>query len=208
MATSGNVTLYAKWINTSVKNPFTLKDVTKNISKKKQSVNIRQLIGNADADTGFSYTLNTKNVQNAKGISISAQGVLTIPKKAAGIITVTVTSKKTTKYIETSQSLNVYVAPSKVKKVKAVSANKKGSVKITWKLSEFADGYEIKCSSDSKFPKGKKTKTVKVGKKADSYVMNGMDSGKKCFVQIRAYKKIGKTIIYSEITKGNLKKVK
>lgn len=204
----GEVTLYAKWKKNKVSNPFTVSDVTQNISKKSQTINLYTAMGNIPSGTSFKYKVNVDDAKNTNGIAISGNGVLSVPAKAYGTIKITVTAEENADYVATTREISVTLIPDKVKGLKVAGAGKKGSVKISWKANDLADGYEVKCSASSSFPKGKKTKTAKVGKKATSCVIKGMSVGKKCYVQIRAYKKVGKTTFYSPITKGSLKKVK
>jgi len=86
----------------------------------------------------------------------------------------------------------------KVTKVKA--AKKKMTVSL--KKNTKVDGYQIQYSTSKKFKKGKNTKTVKI-KKATTVkkVIKKLKSGKKYYIRVRAFKKIGKKTQYSKWAK-------
>ena len=83
------------------------------------------------------------------------------------------------------------------KKVSLSKANstKKKQLKATWKKVNGAEGYQVQYSLKSNF-KGKKTLTIKGGKKTSATIKK-LKSGKKYYVRVRAYKKIGGKTVYT-----------
>lgn len=199
----GEVTLYAKWKKIPVENPFETVDVTKDISKKKISIKVNSLVGGNTGGAQIAYALNGNY---GKNVTLdSKKGTITIKAKYAGIINVTITSQATADYIETTKAAVITIAPSKVKGLKAKADSKAKCVKLTWKASSFADGYEIKYSQNKDFSNAK-TKTVK--KSGLSYTITKLKSKQPCYVQVRAYKKVKGGKVYSAIVNATVKKVK
>lgn len=62
-------------------------------------------------------------------------------------------------------------------------------------------GYEIQLATNSKFTKNKKNVTVK-GYDSTSKKVTGLKGGKKYYVRIRTYKKVGGTTYYSPWSKA------
>ena len=58
-----------------------------------------------------------------------------------------------------------------------------GKIKVKWKKVSGADGYEIVWSDNKKFKRAEKKSTLKTG-----YTIKKVDTGKKCYVKVRAYK--------------------
>lgn len=82
-------------------------------------------------------------------------------------------------------------------KTKIKSGKKKGKkLTLKWSKVKGVSGYEIKYSNSSKFKKAK-TKKVKGCK-----VTLKLKNKKKYYVKIRAYKKVGKQIVYGKYTKS------
>ena len=87
-----------------------------------------------------------------------------------------------------------------------IISKKKKTVKVTWKKVSGAAGYQVQYALKSNL-KGKKTLTVKGGKKTSGTIKK-LKSGKKYYVLVRAYKKIGSQNIYSGFSKTKSIKVK
>ncbi len=92
-----------------------------------------------------------------------------------------------------TESFNIVPGKVTIKKGKRTAQKRKLS--LTWKKVKGATNYEITYSYSSKFKKSKK-KTVKRCK-----VTLKLTSSKKCYVKIRAYKKVGKTKYYGAMSK-------
>ena len=104
------------------------------------------------------------------------------------------------KYIQAIIEIKV---PKAVKGLKVNSAKK--SLKLSWKKSSDASGYEIQYSLNRKFKNLKKI-TIKKASKT-KYTIKGLKKKKNYYVRIRAYKKIGSAKMYSNWKKA-LKKTK
>ncbi|HCT92525.1 MAG TPA: hypothetical protein DF613_14280 [Lachnospiraceae bacterium] len=87
-----------------------------------------------------------------------------------------------------------------------VAGTKKKTAKATWKKVSGATGYQIQYALKSNF-KGKKTVTVKGGKKTSGTIKK-LKSGKKYYVRVRAYKKIGSQNAYTKFSSTKSVKVK
>ena len=107
----------------------------------------------------------------------------------AGVAKVTVTG--TGNYTGT-RTKTFKIAPKKMS-IKKVTAGKK-LFKVTWNKNTSNSGYQIQYSTKKNFSKAS-TKTVS-GSKAASYTAKKLSSGKKYYVRIRAYKKVGSVKIY------------
>lgn len=88
-----------------------------------------------------------------------------------------------------------------LKKVKAAG---KGKMKITWKRSSDAGGYQIQYAMNKKFTK--KKKAVTAAAKSSSKVIKGLKAKKTYYVRIRAFKKQNGKKIYGKWS--SVKKVK
>lgn len=99
----------------------------------------------------------------------------------------------------------VLVAQKKIAKLGAPSISKltagKKQFKATWKSVKSIDGYQIQCSTSSKFKSGNKTVTVK-GYKSASTTVKKLKAKKKYYVRIRAYKTINGKKQYSSWSKA------
>lgn len=83
----------------------------------------------------------------------------------------------------------------------SVTVKKSGEkIKVTWKKKLKVTGLQIQCSSSKKFA-AKKTKTYKVRYNKKSKQFKTVKEGKKCYVRVRAYKKINGRTYYSKWTK-------
>ncbi len=74
----------------------------------------------------------------------------------------------------------------------------KNSIRVTWKKSEVADGYEVNWGLKKTF-KGAKKKNVK--KDNYSLVVKRLKKNKKYFVRVRAYKKVSGKKVYTKWSK-------
>jgi uncharacterized protein YjdB len=129
--------------------------------------------GSKKLSSGTDYTITAKN------------------NVTAGIGTLTITGKG--KYGGT-KSVKFKIAPKKVTGVKLANAKTK-QLKATWTKDSNATGYQVILARNSKFTIGKKT--VKITKNGTtSKLYTGLSKGKTYYVKVRAYKKVGSTIIW------------
>ncbi len=85
--------------------------------------------------------------------------------------------------------------------LKDLRSKKKKEVIAEWKKVSGATGYEVQYSTSKKFTK-KATKTVKIKKnKTVKTYLKKLTSKKKYYVRVRAYKTVGKTIVYGAYSK-------
>ncbi len=85
----------------------------------------------------------------------------------------------------------------KAKKAAAVKWKKQAAKMSTSRIT----GYQIQLATDSKFTKNKKTVNVK-GYSKSSKKVTGLKGGKKYWVRIRTYKKVGSATYYSAWSKA------
>lgn len=148
------------------------------------------------AKTSCSY-----KTSNSKVATVSSKGKVTI--KGTGKATITITAKATTNYKSATKKVTIYAVPAKLK-TPAVTAGRK-SLTMKWSKDSKADGYQIQYSTSSKF---KKATTVTFSKKTVKKTIKKLKKGKKYYVRIRAYKKIGNKKYYGTWSKVKNVKVK
>lgn len=145
-----------------------------------------------------SCTYKTSNEKIAK---VNSNGKVTI--KGTGKATITVTAKATENYKSATKKITIYAVPAKMK-TPTVKAGRK-SLSVKWSKDSKADGYQIQYSTSSKF---KKAKTVSCSKKTVKKTIKKLKKGKKYYVRIRAYRKIGNKKYYGTYSKVKSVKVK
>lgn len=143
----------------------------------------------------------TYKSSNSKIATVNSKGKVTI--KGTGKATITITAKATANYKSAAKKVTIYAVPAKMK-TPAVKAGKK-SLTVKWSRDSKADGYQIQYSTSSKF---KKATTVTCSKKTVKKTIKKLKKGKKYYVRIRAYKKIGSKKYYGNYSKGKSVKVK
>lgn len=165
-----------------------LKNKTWTGKKIKQKLTVK--LGGKTLKEGVDYTLTYKNNKNV------------------GKATVTITGKG--KYRDATVK-TFKINPKKIKKLKSVKAGK-GFITIKWKKlkkkmsKKRITGYQIYVSTSKKFKKAKKIKVKKY--KKQSCKVKKLKSGKKYYVKIRTYMKVGKVTYYSAWSKVKKVKVK
>ena len=178
-------------------NVITAKEITKNASTKKQSANIG---ASAYESANLMYTSNNKSVK------VSRQGKITISRKFVGSAVITIKAGGTQNYNETSKKNTVTVKPLGTKISKASNTLKR-KVTVKWKKKTSISGYAIQYSTDKKFKAGVKTVNVNGAKKSQK-VLSKLKKGKKYYIRIATYKKVGKVKYYSSWSRVKSVKVK
>lgn len=178
-------------------NVITAKEITKNASTKKQSANIG---ASAYESANLMYTSNNKSVK------VSRQGKITISRKFVGSAVITIKAGGTQNYNETSKKITVTVKPLGTKISKASNTLKR-KVTVKWKKKTSISGYAIQYSTDKKFKAGVKTVNVNGAKKSQK-VLSKLKKGKKYYIRIATYKKVGKVKYYSSWSRVKSVKVK
>lgn len=104
------------------------------------------------------------------------------------------------------QTITLYaqwkVQAPKIKKIKKLSAN---TIKLTFKKSKKAAGYQIEYAKNKAFTD---SKTVSVKKKATAKEVSGFTPGTTYYIRMRGYVKSGGKKIYGEWTKAKKVKMK
>ena len=178
-------------------NVITAKEITKNASTKKQSANIG---ASAYESANLMYTSNNKSVK------VSRQGKITISRKFVGSAVITIKASGTQNYNEISKKITVTVKPLGTKISKASNTLKR-KVTVKWKKKTSISGYAIQYSTDKKFKAGVKTVNVNGAKKSQK-VLSKLKKGKKYYIRIATYKKVGKVKYYSSWSSVKSVKVK
>lgn len=173
------------WAIVPAANPITVKNVTKTMSTKAQTV---KLGAKAKENAKLSYKSSSKSVK------VDKNGKVTIAKNFVGKATITITSKATKNYKATTKKVTVTVNPAKVK-LTGVKNYKGKKLKAYWKKNTKVTGYQIQYSTSSKF-KSAKTVTVK-GYKSTSKTITKLTKNKKYYVRVRTYKTVSKVNYYS-----------
>ncbi len=149
-----------------------------------------------------SFKLDTKALagtityksSDSKNVSVSKDGKVTIKKGFIGKATITATVAESMNYKGTSFKTTVTVNPGKASISKLKSSSKK-TMNITWKKVSGITGYEVQYSTDKKFNKSVKIKTISKASTI-SLKVTKLKSSKKYYVRVREYKKVGKTKFY------------
>ena len=183
----------------SAKSDNTIKasDITKNVSKKAQTVNIK-----ASTLGGAKLTYSSDN----KSVKVNAGGKITIVKNFTGKAVITITAAETAKYKRISAKITVTVRPIGTSLTKLTN-NAKGKLKIRWKRNKSVTGYMIQYSTDKNFRKSVKTVNIRKNKKT-STTLAKLKKGKTYYVRIATYKKSGGKICssWSKVKKIRIKK--
>lgn len=183
----------------SAKSDNTIKafDITKNVSKKAQTVNIK-----ASTLGGAKLTYSSGN----KSVKVNAGGKITIAKNFTGKAVITITAAETAKYRRTSAKITVTVRPTGTSLTKLTN-NAKGKLKIRWKRNKSVTGYMIQYSIDKNFRKSVKTVNIRKNK-TTSTILAKLKKGKTYYVRIATYKKSGGKICssWSKVKKIRIKK--
>ena len=183
----------------SAKSDNTIKasDITKNVSKKAQTVNIK-----ASTLGGAKLTYSSGN----KSVKVNAGGKITIAKNFTGKAVITITAAETAKYKRSSAKITVTVRPIGTSLTKLTN-NAKGKLKIRWKRNKSVTGYMIQYSIDKNFRKSVKTVNIRKNK-TTSATLSKLKKGKTYYVRIATYKKSGGKICssWSKVKKIRIKK--
>ncbi|MBO5485008.1 MAG: cellulase family glycosylhydrolase [Lachnospiraceae bacterium] len=178
--------------------------------KAEQTITVASSLSKAIGSKAFNLGAKTSGdgqlsyaSSDTKVAAVDASGKVTV--KNYGVTNITITAAATAAYNEAKAVCVLKVVPKamKISKVKALKGKK---MKVTWKQNKKITGYQLQYSQDAKFKK--KAKAVSITKnKTTSKVIKGLKKGK-YYVRIRAYKKVGKTKLYSSYSKAKKVTVK
>ena len=145
----------------------------------------------------------TYQSSNKKAVEVSSGGRVKI--KGYGTAIITIHASQTPEYKAASKQINIEVIPKTIK-LKKVSSPGSRRISINWKKGKKIKGYELYISSSKTF----KSNTFRraFGRSKTNTALIGLKSGKKYYVKIRSYAKVGKKKYYSEWSKVKQVKIK
>ena len=123
-----------------------------------------------------------------------------------GKATITVKAAETDMYKPATKKITIVVNPSNVS-VDRVVCTGKGTLKVEWNVDSYdGHGYQIQYATNKKFTAGKKQITVK-DKYASEKKIKKLKKGKKYYIKVRSYVKVGGKTYYSKWSNVMSKKV-
>ncbi|MEY8461486.1 BspA family leucine-rich repeat surface protein [Eggerthellaceae bacterium 24-137] len=175
--------------------PSTLPSTKPSLAQAKITIKDHAYTGKTLKPTSITVKLNGKTLRKNIDYTVSCKG-----GKKVGSYKVTITGKGS---YTGSKAATFKIVP-KGTSLSKVKRAKKGFT-VTWKKQrKETTGYQIRYTT-SKTLKGAKVKTVK-GTSKDSLKVSKLRGGKKYYVQIRTYKKIGGKTYYSTWSKAKAAK--
>lgn len=164
-------------------------------TQKIKASNIKKTLGSSafslsnvtleKGDGALSYASSDKSVA-----TVSKNGKVTIKK--IGKTTLTITAAQTANYKKTTKKITLTVVPKSVKITKAVSKYKT-NLSVFWSAGSSITAYQIQYSQKASFSNA----TTKTVSNRTYQTFSGLSKGKKYYVRIRAYKKVGTATYYS-----------
>lgn len=158
-----------------------------------------------------SFTLKAKG-QGSITYKSSNTKVVTVGKtsgkvsiKGFGKATITVTAAGNSKYYSGTKKITISVVPKK-ESISDLKSSKKKTLTVNWKKDSKATGYQMQYATNKNFSKAK-TVAVK-SYKTTGKTLTGLTGGKKYYVRVRAFKKVGKTTLYGSWSSVKTKTVK
>ena len=144
----------------------------------------------------FTYT------SEEEAVTVSEDGVVTIPAEYVGVVKVTVTARMPDGVSSESKTVKINVEPRRVVTF-SVKAEGKSQVGVKWKKANKVDGFQIVYQCNGK----KKTLNVNKGT-ATSAKLKGLKKGKTCTVRIRSFAKVNGTTLWAGWSSSRSVKVK
>lgn len=154
---------------------------------------------NLKAKTSGDGKLSYKS-SNKKVATVSSIGEVRI--KGCGKATITIKASKTSECLSATKKITIIVKPGKIK-LKTKKLYKKGNkycIKQYFVKQKNCDGYESQMSPKKNFPKVY-TKPKYIRKTKNYAYRSSLYSGRKLYIKIRSYKKIGKKTYYGKWSK-------
>lgn len=184
---------------------FTIKKANATISAK----NITKTIGaknfgfGASVNSGAALSYKSSNTKVIKVVKGKAQIV------KAGTSKITITAAATANYNAATKTIKIKVNSLKQVKISKVENKKSKQIKVTWKKDSNAAGYKVMYSTDKKFKNKKVTKTITIKKnKTTSCTIKKLKKGKKYYVKVCSYVKVGKKQVLGKYSKVKNIKIK
>ena len=175
-----------------ISNTITASDLTLTAKKKIQTATLK---ASAEGGAELRYTSNNKSV------NVSSTGTITVAKEFTGIAVITINSAETDRYNAATKKIKVKVSPEKP--VLTVKSSKKGQITVKWTPQKNVSGYQIQYSLNSGLKNAAKKNISKA--KAKTATLKKLKAGKKYYVRIRSYVKVGKEVLYSQWNKKSVK---
>lgn len=155
------------------------------------------------ADKGFALNATAKTAikyysSNEKVAVVSVSGRVIFKKCGKTVITVQTN--------DAQKKITVIVVPNRAKAGK-ITSKKSGELNVSWKSQQEAAGYIVEYSTDKNFKKKVLKKTIKSNKKT-SITLKKLKKGRKYYVRVMAYTKVGSKKICGKASKIQNKKVK
>lgn len=145
----------------------------------------------------------TYQSSNKKVAEVSSNGQVKL--KGYGTAVVTIRASQTQEYKAASKQITIEVIPKKIA-LKKVSSPGSRRISINWKKGKKIKGYELYISSSKNFKSNTFSRVF--GQSKTNTALTGLKSGKKYYVKIRSYAKVGKKKYYSEWSKIKQVKIK
>ena len=217
---SSSITFYAIWKNNSGEDgesggdsgstdpadpdPQPVVKKTQTITASGKTVPINNGAFSLGAKSSGNGKLSYKS-SNVKAVTVSSAG--TIAVKGYGIATITITAAETSSYKKATKGIKITVVPKRMK-LKSVKSPKKRQLQIKWIKDKTVNGYQVQFSRDMSFKKGVYQKAISSKLAALKKPVTGLDSKKKYYVRIRAYKKVSGKILYGIWSYGKVVRIK
>lgn len=157
-----------------------------------------------------SYVYNGKARKPGVKVSVGGKTVTSsnytakyTANKSVGNATVTVTGKGEYKNYKGEATFTITLKKTSFSSVKAGA---EGEVKLAWNKDPQAEGYQIESCTRKDFDSGIKKAAVKTNTGTET--LTGLSSGKKYYVRIRSYKKVGSKNWYSDWSTARVVTVK
>jgi len=170
-----------------------------NVSKSYSS-SARKIAINASNRAGLPMTYKCSTSK----LSVSADGMLTIPGGYSGKAYVTVKTAETDAYESASKKISVTVRPPKTS-IKSASNVSGAKISLSWYKKSSVTGYQIEYGTSGSFSGTTHTKTITSNATTGSKISH-LTTGKNYYVRIRTYKTVKDSRIYS--LWSNARKVK
>ena len=133
-------------------------------------------------------TLGSKNV-TASNYTVKYEN-----NRSVGTATVTVTGKGDYKGCSGTAKFEITLKKPTLGTLKSTNA---GELNVSWTKDAQADGYQIQFCTRKAFNSGEKTRYIRDNRTISTDI-TGLQSGKKYYVRMRSYKKVGSRNSYSD----------